>query len=69
MALMRRCGLVLLFGVSLLVGCATSRPEWLQQEDEACFRNRDFTEEIPRIYWGDPVRDPCWRYRPMLGDR
>jgi hypothetical protein len=69
MALMRPCGLALLFGVCLLAGCATSRPEWLRQEDEACFRNRDFSEEIPRMYWGDPVRDPCWRYRGGLGGR
>lgn len=63
MALMRRFVLALLLGVPLLTACATARPEWLRQEDEACFRNRNFTEEIPQIYRGDPVRDPCWRYR------
>jgi hypothetical protein len=69
MASMRRSGLALLLGVSLLASCSTARPAWLQQEDEACFRNRDFTEEIPRMYWGDPVHDPCWRYRSLRGDR
>jgi hypothetical protein len=66
MAPMRRLGFVLL-PMALLGGCATARPEWLQREDEACFRARDFTEEIPQMYWGDPVHDPCWRYRGRLG--
>ena len=64
---MRRFGLVLLLTVPVLGGCATARPEWLHQEDEACFRVRDFTQEIPQMYWGDPLHDPCWRYRGRLG--
>ncbi len=71
MAPMRRSGrrfrLVLLFALSLAGGCAVARPEWLQKEDEACFARRDFTEEVPQMYWGDPVQDPCWRYRGRLG--
>jgi hypothetical protein len=63
MALMQRFAAALLLGMPLLAGCATPRPEWLQQEDEACFRNRTFGEAIPPEYWGNPVRDPCWRYR------
>jgi hypothetical protein len=58
----------LLVGMLLLTGCATTQPEWLRQEREACFRNRTFTEEIPRMYRGDPVHDPCWRFRPVLSD-
>ncbi len=63
----RRVGLVLLLAVPPVVGCSAARPEWLQKEDDACFRTRDFTEEIPRMYWGDPVHDPCWRYRGGRG--
>jgi hypothetical protein len=59
----RRLALVLLLALPLAGGCSAARPEFLQKEDEACFRNRDFTEEIPQMYWGDPVHDPCWRYR------
>jgi hypothetical protein len=66
---MRRRSLALWLGAALLVGCSATRPGWLQQEDDACFRPRGFTEEIPRMYWGDPVRDPCWRFRPILTDR
>jgi hypothetical protein len=66
---MRPVGLALLLGAAALGGCAASRPEWLRREDEACFRTRDFTQEIPRMHWGDPVRDPCWRYRGMFPDR
>jgi hypothetical protein len=64
----RRFGLVLLLAPVLLGGCSTAPPEWLQTEDDACFRNRDFAEEIPPMYWGDPVHDPCWRYRKVLRD-
>jgi hypothetical protein len=65
MASMRRfaLALLLLLGVPLAAACTASRPEWLRQEDEACFQNRGFTEEIPGMYRGDPSRDPCWRYR------
>jgi hypothetical protein len=57
-------------GVALLFGaCSTTQPTWLQQEREACYRPRSFTEEIPQMYWGDPVRDPCWRFRRILPDR
>jgi hypothetical protein len=70
MASVGRLGRALLLGLlSPLAGCSAARPEWLQQEDDACFRQRGFTEEIPRYYWGDPVHDPCWRFRPILGDR
>jgi hypothetical protein len=69
MASMGRSWIALALGAFLLAGCSAARPAWLQQEDDACFRPRGFTEEIPRMYWGDPVRDPCWRYRPMLSDR
>jgi hypothetical protein len=58
-------GPVLLLGVFLLAGCAPAEPA-LRAEQDACFRVRTFTEEIPRQYWGDPVRDPCWRFRPVL---
>jgi hypothetical protein len=58
-----------LLGVFLLADCSTTRPVWLEQEEEACFRQRSFTEEIPRMYWGDPVRDPCWRFRRVVPDR
>ena len=54
----RRVWLVLLLALPLVSGCSAARPEWLQKEDDACFRTRDFTEEIPRMYWGDPVHDP-----------
>jgi hypothetical protein len=69
MAPMDRLGLALAVAAWLLAGCAAPRPEWLRQEDEACFRNRTFSEEIPRMYWGDPVHDPCWRYRGGRGGR
>ena len=65
---MRRFGAALLLGVSL-AGCSAARPAWLAQEDEACFRTRTFTEEIPRHLWGDPTHDPCWRFRPLFDDR
>ena len=63
----RRMALVLLLALPIAGGCSAARPEFLQKEDEACFRNRDFTEEIPQMWWGDPVHDPCWRYRGRLG--
>jgi hypothetical protein len=63
----RQFGLVVLVALLLAGGCSAARPEWLQKEDEACFRNRDFTEEIPQMYWGAPVHDPCWRHRGRLG--
>ncbi|HWC03830.1 MAG TPA: hypothetical protein VHF87_13820 [Methylomirabilota bacterium] len=66
---MGRSGCVLLLSLWLLVGCSAARPKWLEEEDAACFRLRDFTEEIPRMYWGDPARDPCWRYRSPMSDR
>jgi hypothetical protein len=67
MAPMRGSGLALLLAVLLpLTACSTTQPEWLREETEACFRPRSFTEEIPRMYWGDPLRDPCWRFRPIL---
>ena len=67
---MRRILLALLFGAGVfLVACSTTQPEWLRQETEACYRPRSFTEEIPRMYWGDPVRDPCWRFRRIVPDR
>ena len=69
MAPMRRRPLALLFGALLVTGCATSQPQWLKEETDACFRPRGFTEDIPRMYWGDPVRDPCWRFRPVVPDR
>ena len=65
---MRRWTVGLLLGAALLTGCASPRPEWLAREDDACFRTRDFTEQIPKAYWGDPVRDPCWRYRSIFTD-
>jgi hypothetical protein len=68
MASMSRFGLALLLVGPLVTGCSAARPEWLQEEDDACFRTREFTEEIPRMYWGDPARDPCWRYRRGLED-
>jgi hypothetical protein len=63
MAPMLRFAAALSLAAPLLAACTTARPEWLQQEDDACFRNRTFAEEIPPVYWGNPVRDPCWRYR------
>ncbi|HEX2501311.1 MAG TPA: hypothetical protein VHO73_07610 [Methylomirabilota bacterium] len=51
----------------IVAGCSATRPKWLQKEDEACFPHRDFTEEIPPMYEGDPVHDPCWRYRGGRG--
>lgn len=69
MASMGRSTLAPLLGVLLLIGCSATRPAWLEQEDDACFRPRSFTEEIPRMYWGNPVRDPCWRFRRVLPDR
>jgi hypothetical protein len=64
---MRIPGVVLLLGVLLsLAACSTTQPEWLREETEACFRPRSFTDEIPQMYWGDPVRDPCWRFRRVL---
>jgi hypothetical protein len=65
---MRRFGAALLLGVSL-AGCSAARPVSLAQEDEACFRTRTFTEEIPRYLWGDPIHDPCWRFRRLFDDR
>jgi hypothetical protein len=66
----RRLGVVARLGlVGLLAGCAASRPESLRREDEACFGPRGFGEEVPSHYWGDPTRDPCWRYRPFFSDR
>jgi hypothetical protein len=65
---MRRILLALLFGAEL-VACSTTQAEWLRQETEACYRPRSFTEEIPQMYWGDPVRDPCWRFRRIVPDR
>ena len=55
--------------VLLLAGCSAAQPEWLEQESETCFRPRAFTDEIPQMYWGDPVRDPCWRFRRVVPDR
>ena len=69
MALVGRLRRALLLGLLPVAACSTTRPEWLQQEQDACFRQRDFTEEIPRYSWGDPVHDPCWRFRPVLGDQ
>lgn len=69
MVSMARFWFAVLLGAPLLAGCSTARPEWLQREDKACFKNRNFTEEIPRIYWGDPIHDPCWRYRGGRGGR
>ena len=67
---MRRILLALRFGAGFfLVACMTTQPEWLRQETEACYRPRSFTEEIPQMYWGDPVRDPCWRFRRIVPDR
>jgi hypothetical protein len=63
----RRFALVLLLGVSPLAGCSAAPPA-VTEEQDACFRNRTFTEEIPRYRWGDPVHDPCWRYRPFFSD-
>ena len=65
---MRRNQLALLCGAGL-GACSTTQPEWLRQETEACYRPRSFTEEIPQMYWGDPVRDPCWRFRRIVPDR
>ena len=69
MASMRRSGLAVLLGALLLAGCSAKRPAWLQEETDACFRPRGFTEEIPPIHWGDPGRDPCWRFRPLVSDQ
>jgi hypothetical protein len=67
---MRRILLALLLGSGLFsVACSTAQPESLRQESEACYRPRSFTEEIPQMYWGDPVRDPCWRFRRVVPDR
>jgi hypothetical protein len=64
MAPMKRSVLALLFAVALTLGaCTTTQSASVQQESEACYRPRSFTEEIPQMYWGDPVRDPCWRFR------
>jgi hypothetical protein len=60
-------GVVLL--LALLAGCSAGRQAGLEQESEACFRPRSFTDEIPQMYWGDPVRDPCWRFRRVVPDR
>jgi hypothetical protein len=61
--------LALLLGLCLLTGCGAPRPAWLQEEEDACYRARSFTQEVPRIYWGDPSRDPCWRFRTSMPDR
>lgn len=55
--------------VLLLAGRSAPRPAWFAQESEACFRPRSFADDIPRMYWGDPVRDPCWRFRRVVPDR
>ena len=63
MAPMKRPVLGLLFGLALPLGaCSTTQSASVQQESEACYRPRSFREEIPQMYWGDPVRDPCWRF-------
>ena len=59
MGSMRRFVLAIVLGAPLFAACATERPEYLQREDEACFSNRTFSEEIPPIHWGDPVHDPA----------
>lgn len=46
MAFVRRLRRALLVGLLPLAACSTTRPEWLQQEEDACFRQRGFTEEI-----------------------
>jgi hypothetical protein len=67
---MRGTLLALLIGAALPLGaCSTTQSESVRQESEACYRPRSFTEEIPQMYWGDPVRDPCWRFRRILPDR
>jgi hypothetical protein len=69
MALVGQLGRALRLGLLPLAACSTTRPEWFQREEDACFRQRGFTKEIPRYYWGDPLHDPCWRFRPIWGDR
>ena len=70
MAPMKRPVLGLLFGLALPLGaCSTAQSASVQQESEACYRPRSFTEEFPQMYWGDPVRDPCWRFRRVVPDR
>jgi hypothetical protein len=66
---MRRPRLALLIGVLSLSACSAAQPAWLAEESEQCYRPRSFTDEIPRMHWGDPVRDPCWRFRRVLPDR
>ena len=69
---MRRFGSLLLLGVGLLAGCSATGQATLREEQDACFRTRTFTEEIPRHLWGDPNHDPCWRFRrvlPLRSDR
>jgi hypothetical protein len=64
MAPMKRPVLGLLFGLALPLGASsTTQSASVQRESEACYRPRSFTEEIPQMYWGDPARDPCWRFR------
>ncbi|HEY7139036.1 MAG TPA: hypothetical protein VIE44_02980 [Methylomirabilota bacterium] len=65
MTTMRRSALTPLLGFLLLAGCSTAQPAALDKEADACFRPRSFTQEVPQMYWGDPVRDPCWRFRRM----
>jgi hypothetical protein len=70
MAPMKRSALARLFVVALPLGsCSTTESPSVRQESEACYRPRSFTEEIPQMYWGDPVRDPCWRFRRIVPDR
>jgi hypothetical protein len=69
-AMNRSVGAVILAAVGLLAGCAaTQHDPSFQSDADACFRPRSFTEEIPKMYWGDPVRDPCWRFRRVVPDR
>jgi hypothetical protein len=70
MASMRRAPLALLIGAALpLAACSTTRSSSLEQESETCYRPRAFTDDVPQMYWGDPVRDPCWRFRRVVPDR
>ncbi len=69
MTTMTRSLLVLLLAGVAAAGCSTTQPDSLQQDADLCFRPRSFTEEIPKMYWGDPERDPCWRFRRVVPDR